>query len=235
MAQRLVNIGELDVIARCHAWQFFGSLTFGAAEPSEVAARKLAFAHIYRSARLVRVPFRRLLWILRVERGERLGRLHYHCLIGGAGDKFINLGSCFRLNALWSALPGCGFSRHRLYDRKQSGAEYVAACLGFEGSAGADFYETQKFGVFGADLMMARALLRYVGRGPGSCDRHEADFKTTAGKSRPSNAPAKGVLSLDAPIIPDVLRVETGAQGSSVRWSEVVPGIFESEIVGTVS
>jgi len=156
------NQGELDVIARYKGWQYFVSLTFAGAEPTITCSRKLVFAHLYRASRLLRVPFGRLVWCLRIERGERLGRLHYHALIGGSVIK-PTIGLCFTLNALWDALPRCGFARHRLYDGKQNGVAYVTTCLAIPGSTGADFYESQKFGSRGSDVMLAGALLRVVG------------------------------------------------------------------------
>lgn len=171
MAHSLVNLGELEAIGRYQRWQFFVSLTFAGAEPTETCARKLVFAHLYRTARLLRVPFGRLVWVLRVERGERLGRLHYHALIGGGVIK-PTISHCFRLNALWDSLPRCGFARHRLYDGTQNGLAYVASCLSIQGSSGADFYESQKFGHYGTDVTLSASLVRCVTERGRKRDRH---------------------------------------------------------------
>lgn len=159
---KMENLGELDIIARYNAWRFFCTLTFRGVEPNENTARKLIFAHLYRSADVLRVPFRKLAWVLRVERGEQLGRLHYHALFGGAFP--ANLGAAFTLNALWESLNHrCGFARHRVYDLGQNGAAYVASCLSSSGSLGADFYESCKFGSVGTDLTLSGCLCRAIG------------------------------------------------------------------------
>lgn len=180
MATQLTNLGELDAIARFRAWQYFGTLTFSGVEPSLCLSTKLAFAHFYRCARLLRVPFGLLVWALRVERGEIGGRLHYHCLIGG-GRRTPNKGLCFALNQLWDCMPRCGHARHRLFDQKQNGTSYVSSCLANHNTAGADFYESQKFGDRGSDLTLSDSLLEAVGGRRVLCAR--MGLVGTAGKS----------------------------------------------------
>lgn len=206
MAQPVENAGELDVIARYGAWQYFCSLTFGGAEPSQTCSRKLVFAHLYRVSRLLKVPFGRLVWTLRVERGERFGRLHYHALIGGGVVK-PTIGVCFQLNALWDSLPKCGFSRHRLYDGSQNGLAYVTTCLGIPGSTGADFYESQKFGARGTDVTLSAALCRVVGDRGRKRDRHAripvngnkiSLMRMDKGQALPENVLERGLTALES-------------------------------------
>ena len=178
---KLANLGELDALARFSAWHYFCSLTYCGVEPSESVARKLVFAHLYRTARLLDTPFRGLAWVLRVERGERTGRLHYHALIGGA-RKTPCLSLCFRLNALWDALPRCGHARHRLFDYHQNGASYVASCLSSEGTLGADFYESKKFGTVGCDVTLSNSLVRAIAGRKSDVDR--CVHRSECGKKR---------------------------------------------------
>lgn len=160
----MANLGELDILARYRDWQVFGTLTFAGVEPNLCASRKIVFAHLYRAAKLLRIPFPRLVWALRVERGEKGGRLHYHCLLGGADGKRVTLATCFVLNSLWERLPRAGMARHRLFDRKQAGAvAYVASCLANGDTVGADFYESMKFGSIGSDVTLSNSLGRSVG------------------------------------------------------------------------
>lgn len=162
MAKEMANLGELDIIARFSGWQYFSSQTFSGVEPNTRTGTKLFFAHLYRVAKLHATPFHRLVWAWRVEAGETFGRLHYHALIGGCA-KGPNLGLCFTMNHLWDELPLCGFARHRIYNRVGNAVEYVASCLAFAGSAGADFYETMKFGIKGTDITLSNSLLLCVG------------------------------------------------------------------------
>lgn len=158
---KVANLGELDAIARFDGWQFFGTLTFAQPVPGLVLSRKLVYAFLYKVPRVLHTPFPRLLWVLRVEHGEATGRLHYHFLLGGGNS--ANLGHCFTLNAMWDALPRCGHARIRLFDVSQNGAAYVASCLAAEGTAGANFYEAQKFGTQGSDVTLSNSLVRLVG------------------------------------------------------------------------
>lgn len=158
----LGNLGELDAISRFRGWQYFGTLTFAQPVPGLAASRKLVFAHLYRAAKLLKSPFSRLVWVLRAEHGEKTGRLHYHFLLG-AGTLKPNLGLCFTLNNNWEKLPRCGIARHRIFDKSQNGAEYVVACLSGEDTAGADFYESMKFGTQGSDVTLSNSLCRVIG------------------------------------------------------------------------
>jgi len=166
----MANRGELLIIQSFEAWEFFCTWTFKGQVPSYPVARKMVFAHLYRSADLLRVAFPRLVWAIRCERGEKGGRLHYHGLLGGTGKK--HLGAAFALNHLWeSYLPACGMARHRLFDVRQRGPEYILDCLSLKGRSGADAYEVGKFGGHGVELTLSESLRRSVGpRGSSATD-----------------------------------------------------------------
>lgn len=159
---RVHNRGELDTVIRYQRWEYFGSLTFSGIVPNPRQAVRLVFAHLYRGARALSIPFRHLVWVLRAEHGEIGGRAHYHCLLSTGGKSNPTLGHCFHLNALWDDLPRCGFARHRLYDPKQHGAEYVVQCLSDADTASKNQYELSKFLLTGCDVMLSHSLTREV-------------------------------------------------------------------------
>jgi len=161
------NLGELDIVSRFDGWRIFASLTFaGTTTPTLPASRKLVFAHLYRSAKLFKVSWHRLCWVIRAEHGEKLGRMHYHFLLGGE-IKGVTVGHCFVLNHTWQKLhKKCGFARHRLFDTAQyrrNGIKYVVSCLANEGTIGANLYELSKFGSGDTTLTLANSLFRAIG------------------------------------------------------------------------
>lgn len=131
--------------------------------------RRLLFAHLYRTARTVRIPFHNLLWVVRQERGEKFGRPHYHALIGWKGDR-ANIGQCFALNSFWNRLPKCGFARHFVYEPGQDAVGYItkglSGCLSDQGRdyLAASNYEASKFGLDWNEVEFSKALLRSIGR-----------------------------------------------------------------------
>lgn len=189
MAQQSGNRAELEIISRFRDWDIFATLTFAGSVPSLPKSRTMVFAHLYRAARLLRTPWRRFTWAIRCEAGEVGGRLHYHALIGGAVYR-VRLAECFQLNHIWDAQPGCGFARHRLYDRARGGVEYITTCLAVEGTSGRDFYETQKFGAQGTDVTLSRSLYRAIG-GQGMFKDINVSHRT-AGKRRLSHSRKEG-------------------------------------------
>jgi len=157
---------ESMVLCRYRNWGVFGTGTWSSTVvPNANQQRKLTFAFLYETADLAGIPFRRLVWALRHERGEQFGREHYHWLIGSAEWK-PTLADMFRLNALWDSLPKCGFSRNHQFDARLNGVEYVTKCL--SGSAlrdglGGDFYEGSKFTNRGSEVTLSNSLVRAVG------------------------------------------------------------------------
>jgi hypothetical protein len=158
-------LAEANLLAQFRSWRVFGTGTFaGCNIPGPSAQRRLSHAFLYRAASDVFcVPFRKLVWCLRYEMGEKLGRGHYHWLIGGRFKASIS--HCFMLNALWDSLPRCGFSRNHVFDQRLNGIAYVAKCLASEtqgGSLAGDFYESGKFGT--ADhVTLSNSFVRSVG------------------------------------------------------------------------
>jgi hypothetical protein len=157
---------ESILLSRYHHWRVFGTGTFrSAVVPSEVKQRKALFAFVYETAKMAGIPFRRLVWASRHEKGEKFGREHYHWLIG-AQEWTPTLGDMFRLNALWNSLPKCGFSRNHQFDQRLNGVEYVTKCLSglaVRDTVGGDFYESSKFSLRGSEVTLSNSLARVIG------------------------------------------------------------------------
>lgn len=157
----------VHTLARCRDWKVFATLTWSKAQPPTSAGqRKLLFAHHYRMARTLRIPFRRLLWVVRQELGEKFNRPHYHVLYGWRGEK-ATVGLCFTANSLWQATHAdCGFARHFVYDAGQDAVGYITKVL--SGSArdtvSASNYEAGKFGWSVNEVTLSEALLRVISR-----------------------------------------------------------------------
>lgn len=154
-------------LARCRDWKLFVTLTWSGEPPTSAGQRRLLFAHLYRIARTYRIPFRRLLWVVRQENGEQTNRPHYHVLIGWRGEK-ATISQCFTLNSLWQKTArSCGWARHYVYNPGEDCVNYITKGL----STGlGDFrlaesnYEAGKFGWSKNDVTLSAALVRLIGR-----------------------------------------------------------------------
>ena len=71
---------ELHVINKIH-WQFFGTLTFKRDRMVERWRLGMWFALLRLTAKQFEIPFPKLLWVLRQEKGEQFGRIHFHYLL----------------------------------------------------------------------------------------------------------------------------------------------------------
>lgn len=152
---------ELYHLARID-WQFFGTLTFRAAEIPERVRLSMWFAYVRKVAGNFRLHFPSLLWCLRQEEGELNSRRHFHYLLGGLPEKAVTIGTCFALMAEWEKLRG-GMARVRVFNRSLNGIDYIAKeCLGM---TGADSYESAKFGASSSGLMLGKGAETKLRRG----------------------------------------------------------------------
>ena len=62
-------------------WQLFGGLTFRQADLSERSRLCMWFSFVREIARFNRLHLGNVLWVLRLERGDLAGRLHFHFLV----------------------------------------------------------------------------------------------------------------------------------------------------------
>ena len=146
-------------------WQLFGSLTFPRAGISERFRLCMWFSFVREIARFNKIHKNDVLWVLRLERGDLLGRLHFHFLISGLPEQGISMGNRFAMRALWKRIGG-GVSRVDLYDSRLHGLPYIAGLLNCSasdiGSSGAMAYESAKFGAARSVLMLSKSVLKVI-------------------------------------------------------------------------
>jgi hypothetical protein len=135
-------------------WDFFATPTFKGNIPSSSICYGLAFRWLQELAKTCGVPYKRLLIALRGEEGEKNGRFHFHCLIGGTATRNYHT---LQHQAEWLWKIQCNGARVdvRQYDRSQAGAEYVAKCLG------ANAYELGKYS-FANTVTLSRSVYRLI-------------------------------------------------------------------------
>ena len=167
-------------------WQFFVTLTYGSIPvpriegakdikgparrggkvPSEMVRRRMFFQFLRKFCKGFRCPMEHVLFLAREEFGERGGRAHWHCLLGGVRDLNSNATTNrFVIKAYWESCgKSAGGADVREYDPRQAGASYVLK--GLESLDPDSFnldlansYELQKFD----DSLAHRKLI--LGRG----------------------------------------------------------------------
>lgn len=156
---------ESILLTQFRAWRVFGTGTWSSARvPSESKQRKLMFAFLFQTSKMVGIPFRKLVWATRHEMGEKFGREHYHWLIG-AQEWTPTIGQMFQLNQLWDNQPLCGFSRNHIFNQELNGVAYVTKCLSGlagGGTLGGDYYESAKFSSACSEVTLSNSLARVV-------------------------------------------------------------------------
>lgn len=152
-----MELPEIHVLNRIR-WQFFGTLTFKSERLSQRKRYHMWYAFLRQSARHFRLPFHRLLWVLRDERGESTGRAHFHFLLAGLDRRNLNPSSCFWLMHQWEQLRG-GMARVSVFDPRLNGGSYILKDLAFNDSTlGGGFYESARFGCEACQLTIANSV-----------------------------------------------------------------------------
>jgi hypothetical protein len=159
----MMDAPELQVLSKI-AWQFFATLTFESERLPERIRLSLFFALLREFCAEFDLKFSYLLWCLRQELGETLGRRHFHFLLAGAREVLLNLTTCFWLMDKWEKLGG-GMARIHVFDRRLNAATYILKQNGF--STGAvdlgDAYESAKFASKACELMLADRVWKVAG------------------------------------------------------------------------
>ncbi len=119
--------------------------------------------HLFRVAKLCKVHFPALVWVLREENGGIGGRKHFHYLLCGTRLPLTPTGTNI-LKRAWERAPGRGFSDVKVYDRALNGTGYVCKCLTSEGNPDAARYEVGRFGTTQTPPIFSNALLRFVAK-----------------------------------------------------------------------
>ena len=135
-------------------WDAFATLTFAGTVPRANMAYGLAFRWLQDTAKICRVPYKRLLIALRGEAGEFKGRFHFHCLVGGTATRNYH-SLTHQLEHLWKSSTGGARVEVRQYDRALAGAEYVCKCLG------ANQYELNKYS-FANTVTLSASVIRLI-------------------------------------------------------------------------
>jgi hypothetical protein len=114
---------ELHILNKI-AWQFFATLTFKSERLPERVRLPVFFAMLREFRAQFDLEFPYLLWCLRQERGESLGRRHFHCLLAGVRGALVNLTTCFWLMDKWEELGG-GMARIHVFDPRLNAGSYI--------------------------------------------------------------------------------------------------------------
>lgn len=159
-----MEIPEIHVLNRIR-WQFFGTLTFRSERLSERKRFGMWFAALRQISRHYKVPFDRLLWVLRREEGEKFGRTHFHYLLAGLDRRYENRTTCFWQMDCWEKLRG-GMARVTVFDPRLSAGSYILKDLAnFDDSTlGGGFYESAKLSSQDSQLTIADAVWKVTRR-----------------------------------------------------------------------
>lgn len=165
-------------------WQIFGTLTFKKERMPDHHRQKMWFAQMRTLAKWQHVHFSKLLWVLRTEQGEKTGRTHFHCLIGGlpktalrdatlvkhqrGGHSWQNR-TTHALHSKWARMglnekdTNLRISRWSIYQAHLNGASYIVKCLdGMESRDLADKYEAGKFVWGNNELTLSDSVFKVV-------------------------------------------------------------------------
>lgn len=162
----VMEIPEVHVLNLIH-WQFFGTLTFRSSRLSDRKRFGMWFALLRKISRQYQVPFKRLLWVLRMEDGEKTGRTHFHYLLAGLDRRFENPTSCFWLEHCWKEkVNGGGFSKVTVFDPRLNAGAYILKDLAQfnDSTLGGGFYESAKFSSEACQLTIADAVWKVAER-----------------------------------------------------------------------
>lgn len=149
-------------------WQFFCSFTLKLELKNDDWAIKKFFALSREVCRWNHVHFKKLIWCLRSEDGEKTGRRHYHALITGLPEYTIHVGTCMSIKNQWEKLGG-GMARVYVFNPSLGGVDYildaytevVESCnkVGVH-TLGASVYELSKF--LPGKLMLSKSLISVI-------------------------------------------------------------------------
>ena len=161
-------------------WDFFATPTFAGKVPRTQIAYGLAFRWLQELAKVCGVPYKRLLIALRGEEGEKNGRFHFHCLVGGTATRNYHTLQ-HQAEWLWKIQSHGARVDVRQYDRSLAGADYVCKCLG------ANAYELNKYS-FANTVTLSASVIRLIAGIDASGDRR-------CGQDTCKNGPAMSGLS----------------------------------------
>ncbi len=142
------------------AWQFFATLTFKRDQISEPRRVKLFFAFARKVAGWFRVHFPRLKWALRLEHGEKNGRLHFHVLIAGLPESAAQSVTCHAMEKLWEHSMRVGIAKVRVWEHGRDAVSYILKDDPGYSLRSANQYESAKFGSSRCMVKLSESLLK---------------------------------------------------------------------------
>lgn len=145
------------------AWQFFATLTFKREEMSASRRLKLFFAFGRRVAGWFKVYFPRLKWALRLEHGEKNGRLHFHVLIAGLPENAAQSVTCHSMEKLWEHSMRVGIAKVRVWERGRDAVSYILKDDPGYSLRTANQYECAKFGSSRCMVKLSESILSALG------------------------------------------------------------------------
>ena len=117
------------------------------------------FAPLRKAARAERMPFKRLLWCLRQERGEATLRRHFHFLLAGLPSDAISMRTCFALKNAWEDFRG-DKAKVSVFDPALNSGQDLLKADSQSGDDAGDAYELAKFWGGSCDIMIAQSVWR---------------------------------------------------------------------------
>jgi hypothetical protein len=144
-------------------WDFFATPSFKGTVPHSNICYGLAFRWLQELAKRCGVPYKHFLIALRGEEGEKNGRFHFHCLVGGTATRNYHTLQ-HQAEWLWKIQSNGARVDVRQYDRSLAGADYVAKCLG------ANAYELNKYS-FANTVTLSASVIRLIAGIDASGDR----------------------------------------------------------------
>jgi len=169
-----MEVPEIHVLNKVE-WQFFGTLTFKRLKVPERVRTAMWFALARRVAKWHRVHFKRLIWCLRIEKGEIGERIHFHYLMAGLPVSAVNTKTCVAMMKQWERFGG-GMARVRIFDPSSDGGAYITKEL--SGLNGADSYESAKFSHVSSSLMLSESCWRVAASSKRRTLAAQAHFRT---------------------------------------------------------
>ena len=146
-------------------WQLFCTFTFKQNELSERVRLAMLFAVLRTLAHNSGLHFKKLLWVVRTERGEQFGRLHYHALIAGLPSHWKNWATANSLEKLWRKIGG-GHPRVSVFNPSLDGVDYILKrgdelARSLSARRGGDNHELCKFGG-SCDLTLSESVCAHL-------------------------------------------------------------------------
>ncbi len=148
-------------------WQFFCTLTWPNAmlRKSEALRITTLFSWLRAVAELPQgLHFKRMLWCVRREKGDRTGRPHFHAVIAGLPSHFCNRMTCMAMANTWERLSG-GHGRVSEYVATLDGIDYILKGKEMSESVASrwagDYHELSKFGG-SCDVTLSMSVIAYL-------------------------------------------------------------------------